>query len=240
MEDFSHKMACKSILFSNILEDTLPKALSQEEAEALVVKLYDNGKIGKIEASIKQLEQHVKAFKLLCSEAYPLELTEEVIKSAHGTMMYGLKNEQGYAVSAGIYRTISVHAGSIFTGYHHYPPSETIPENMTRIVSEYEEKMKGDHDPYAMASWLYFKVVTLHPFDDGNGRLSRLLWCYSLIRDGLPFPVWLTSGHKKAQKHLLHCLKKDTISSKPSYITALTLVSISKGWESFQQQAVLA
>lgn len=118
--------------------------------------------------------------------------------------MCGLKNEQGLSVNAGLYRTHSVMAGN-----HVFPSFKCVPRNMARIVKEYNEKFTTRHDCYELASWLHYNVVSLHPFEDGNGRISRLLWCYSLMRDGLPFPAVLTSGHKKSQKHYVQCLQRD-------------------------------
>lgn len=105
---------------------------------------------------------------------------------------------------------------------------------MSAIVEEYNKRTKTPaHDPYELAGWLYFKIVSLHPFEDGNGRISRLLWCYSLMKDGLPFPCVLTSGHRKSQKHLVACLRKDSdlFYTRHPHITTLTVVSVLLAWK---------
>lgn len=234
MEKFRRTMAVKSVLLTNTLEDTLPKGLPEKEAEEMLINAYGSGNgetLFSSEPGFCQVWQHLQALdQLLQDPSQPL--TEEVIKRSHGMMMKGLKSEDCLDVKAGQYRTIPVHAGSIYTGYHQYPSWKDIPDSMSKIVEEYEQRQQvAGHDAYALASWLYFMVVSLHPFVDGNGRISRLLWCYSLMRDGLPFPTTLTSGHKRAQKHLLYCLKRD--SNRPSlpHVTTLTVVSVHKGWE---------
>ena len=52
-------------------------------------------------------------------------------------------------------------------------------------------------------------ILSLHPFMEGNSRLSRLLWNYSLTCNGLPFPVILFSGiTRKPYKVYITCLTK--------------------------------
>ena len=151
--------------------------------------------------------------------------------------MKGLRTEEGRMVNAGVYRKISVHAGQ-----HTYPSHKCIPENMEKIVKEHNHKVSQGHDMFELASWLYFNVVSLHPFEDGNGRISRLLWCYSLMRDGLPFPASLTSGHKRSQSHLVLCLQRDqkfNVSNHP-HLTTLTVVSIHQVWQDYHSTSSFA
>lgn len=52
------------------------------------------------------------------------------------------------------------------------------------------------------AAWLYHRFVRAHPFQDGNGRVSRLLMAWAYVKRRLPPPVVTTEG-------------------KPAYIRAL-------------------
>ena len=222
---------------TNVLKDTLPKGLSKKKADEILTEAYDmvDGFIPRVEEpGVSQLLQHLKAFKHLCrkpqGDSQQPELTEDLIKHTHAIMMRGLKNEQGLEVNPGAYRE-----SPVCSGFHVYPSHDCIPAAMARIVKEYNEKFSQPHDRYQLASWLHFHVVTLHPFLDGNGRISRLLWCYSLMRDGQPFPTVLTSGHKKSQNHLVLCLKRDRdffVSNNP-HLTTLTVVSVNQAWENY-------
>ena len=235
-------LAVNFIFVSNELEDTLPQGTDEVKMKGLLSKEYDSD-LPRIEsdsdsagvdltAGGRQLSQHLSAFKLLChkrgdEKALP-DLTENLIQQAHLIMMRGLKTEQDETVNAGCYRKISVHAGR-----HVYPSYECVPANMEKIVEEYNRKSSQPHDMYQLASWLHYNVVSLHPFEDGNGRISRLLWCYSLMRDGLPFPAVLTSGHKRSQSHLIKCLERDrkyVIANHP-HLTTLTVVSVYQAWK---------
>ena len=240
MKAYEEKMTVELIWLTNELEDTLPKGLSKSKASevltGLLTKAYDeiNDLPSVVEPGLNQLIQHLKAFQYICqkpkgSDSLP-GLSEELIKQTHHIMMRGLQNEQGMSVNAGQYRQEPV-----FAGNHTFPSHSCIPSSMKRIVAKYEEKFAQSHDRYELASWLHFNVVTLHPFLDGNGRISRLLWCYSLMRDGQPFPTVLTSGFKRSQKHLVLCLKRDQdlLISKNPHLTTLTVVSVNQAWEDF-------
>lgn len=45
---------------------------------------------------------------------------------------------------------------------------------------------QDDVDPFAAAAWINDVFVTIHPFEDGDGRLSRLLASVPLIRKDMP------------------------------------------------------
>lgn len=50
------------------------------------------------------------------------------------------------------------------------PPSASVPEEMTRFMDWCNE---ADIHPFIKAAIAHLWFVTIHPFDDGNGRLSR-------------------------------------------------------------------
>ncbi|TCD68634.1 hypothetical protein EIP91_010289 [Steccherinum ochraceum] len=46
-------------------------------------------------------------------------------------------------------------------------------------------------NPFAAASWLHLVLVRCHPFEDGNGRLSRMIASLPLLQNGYP-PISLS------------------------------------------------
>lgn len=75
-------------------------------------------------------------------------------------------------------------------------PQDT-PILMGELMQWYrEEEEKNELPPIALASLLHYKFVRIHPFDDGNGRISRLLMNYVLLKHDLP-PVIIKSVDKK-------------------------------------------
>ena len=57
----------------------------------------------------------------------------------------------------------------------HYeaPPAERLPEEMERFLSWFENP--GEIDPLLTAGLAHLWFVTIHPFDDGNGRIARAI-----------------------------------------------------------------
>ena len=254
MKSYEKERALNLVWMTNKLELTMPeRPISQYETFKILKKIYDAESHATVEdilskhditrgggltedaererSSKRQLVQHLLAYKKLKQWAVSAKpLSEEVIKDIHQILMINLKTEEGSPVNAGSYREIPVHSDD-----HAFPHHDCVPRNMKKIVDTYNRKVSAPHDPYQLASWLLFEVISLHPFVDGNGRTCRLLWCGSLMRDGLPFPLTITSGHKRARKHFVQCIKRDRrpLCSNQPALTTLTLVSVMKAWDNF-------
>lgn len=52
------------------------------------------------------------------------------------------------------------------------PPSAAVPAEMERFINRCNT---SEHSPLIMAAVAHLQFVTIHPFDDGNGRLGRTL-----------------------------------------------------------------
>lgn len=82
--------------------------------------------------------------------------------------------------NAGRYRTVPV----IITGSSHKPPPPSkIEEYMSKFLSE-SLKLKEEKHPIEFASIVHSRLVTMHPFIDGNGRAARLLMNLILMQKG--------------------------------------------------------
>lgn len=66
-------------------------------------------------------------------------------------------------------------------------------EKLILILSELEEKKVK---PIIISAWFHHAFTQIHPFQDGNGRLARLLASLILIRHGL-FPFTVKGSEKK-------------------------------------------
>ena len=68
-------------------------------------------------------------------------------------------------------------------------PEET-PGRMTDLVDWYRaEEAAPTLPPVALAAEFHYRFVRIHPFDDGNGRMARLLMNLILLRHGYPMTV---------------------------------------------------
>src|SRR3989338_2311787 len=89
-------------------------------------------------------------------------------------------------IRVGKWRTqpMQVVSGSIGKEKVHYqaPPAEKLDEEMKDFLIWWE-KSNGTMEGFLRAAIAHFWFVTIHPFDDGNGRIARALTDMALAQD---------------------------------------------------------
>lgn len=104
-------------------------------------------------------------------------LSEWSIKNIHTLILKEIDN-----ANAGKYRKENV----VISGAKHVPPKHyEIGDLMQKLIGEYQNEW-GDFHPVVRATLLHGEFVKIHPFIDGNGRTSRLLLNFELIKNGYP------------------------------------------------------
>ncbi len=66
------------------------------------------------------------------------------------------------------------------TVHYEAPPAESIVREMDRFISWFESK--SDMDPILKAGIAHLWFLTIHPFEDGNGRIGRAILEMALAR----------------------------------------------------------
>ncbi len=80
--------------------------------------------------------------------------------------------------------------------YEYAPPIE-VPARMQALVDWLGEALSARTDHIlTIAARFHHDFVLVHPFDDGNGRVARLLVNYLFLRDGYP-PIIVPTEQKK-------------------------------------------
>jgi Fic family protein len=109
--------------------------------------------------------------------SYKKRLTETTIKNWHRLLFDGSK-----AVRAGKYRTgnapMQVISGATGREIIHYeaPPSERVPQEMKNFVQWYNAfEVKNTADILIKTSIAHLYFESIHPFEDGNGRIGRAI-----------------------------------------------------------------
>lgn len=78
---------------------------------------------------------------------------------------------------------------SVRAGVRTFPDYKKIPSELSSICKSIQKELQEAHtldDKINISFYAHFKLVSLHPFGDGNGRTSRLLMNYILMLNGLP------------------------------------------------------
>lgn len=103
-------------------------------------------------------------------------LNERSLLSLHNLILRGI-----YPQDAGKYRTVQV----MIQGSAHLPPQPfMVPEQMEDYFIWYSRNRSHLH-PVVLAAEMHERLVTIHPFIDGNGRTARLIMNMILLQNGL-------------------------------------------------------
>jgi len=90
-------------------------------------------------------------------------------------------------ITLGQYKTSPNHVKTSTGEIHYYATPEETPAKMEELMEWYDEvESYPNIHPVVIAALFHHKFVEIHPFDDGNGRLSRILMNLILMQHGYP------------------------------------------------------
>ncbi len=91
---------------------------------------------------------------------------------------------------------------------HHYCPPEQVSAQMDQLVAWHLEHTERQVSPEVEAAWLHHRFTQIHPFQDGNGRVARVLASLVLIRAGwFPLVISRNGDIEQARVSYLHALE---------------------------------
>lgn len=130
----------------------------------------------------KSMREHLEAINHQEAIAYIKELmdkntaiNEREILCIHNLILRGI-----YPEDAGKYRKVQV----MIKGSSHMPPQPfLVAKEMEELLIWYQTNKNNLH-PVILAAEMHERLVTIHPFIDGNGRTSRLLMNLILLQHG--------------------------------------------------------
>ena len=66
---------------------------------------------------------------------------------------------------------------------HEYCPPEHVAAEMDRLIAMHLAHTEMNVPPEVEAAWLHHRFTQIHPFQDGNGRMARILASLVFLRD---------------------------------------------------------
>lgn len=142
-----------------------------------------------------------------------IALNERIIKQIHAIILKSIDKE-----NAGVYRSVPV----LISGSTHTPPQPyLLPKLMEDYFLFYEENMKSLH-PIALAAEMHERLVTIHPFIDGNGRTSRLMMNLILLQHG--YPIANIKGDTESRMKYYNALELSREDNKAAFIELIAQV----------------
>ena len=164
------------------------------------------------EASVRDVQEMTASnvgLRMMTEEARLKEapLTQNFIRTLHQTLLredYTVyRNLPGgvltsYVIHAGEYKT---RPNSVITRYgdrFEYASPEETPSLMADLVDWYNKAEKeGKLSPVELAALFHYRYIRIHPFEDGNGRIARLMVNFILTRHN--YPMIVVRSRKKSE-----------------------------------------
>ena len=129
-------------------------------------------------------------------------LTLHAIKALHKELTLHQKYVEGVdqfgnptktPIARGVWKLLENNPSNRGNSYHYCPPAQ-VQQQMEKLLEMHaqhvEDGKEGGLDTLIAAAWLHHRFVQIHPFQDGNGRMARLLATHALLDGGLsPFVV---------------------------------------------------
>jgi len=160
----------------------------------------------------KSLKDHVEAkndaeaFDLMIKMVHAKkQISQDIIQEIHEIVTKGILKESGK------YRTSNVRiAGSKTT-----PPSYSKIINLMQVYISNIQKLKLH--PIKKAAFIHHELVRIHPFLDGNGRVSRLITNLYLMKIGYP-PIILKKEDRRKYYQVLQKADNGDLSFLANFI----------------------
>jgi len=127
---------------------------------------------------VKEAEAHKKIFYEMLS--YKKEITLATLLHWHKALFEETKKD-----IAGKIRDYNIE----ISGSKYKPP---YPIELDLLITEFFDRLKQNRKkihPVHLAALVHLRFVSIHPFGDGNGRISRLFMNYILNTNGYPMLV---------------------------------------------------
>lgn len=183
--------------------------MSNEEVDVLLKSL----KINKLEdRDSQEVAGYFDVLDIISESFEGIEITESSIKGLHNALMKYSEKDQWHK---GDYKqhSNSVEAtmpnGTKQIIFETTPPGHPTEDKMRSLIEWYQTD-ESTH-PLVKCAIFTYEFVSIHPFQDGNGRLSRLLSTLLLLKHGYKWIQYISFEHEienrktEYYKDLRHC-----------------------------------
>lgn len=143
------------------------------------------------QVSLRMIEEQAGLKSMPLTQNFIRELHKTLLRedyTVYTTLPYG--QQTSYTIHAGLYK---IRPNSVITRYgdkFDYASPEETPALMTDLVDWFNaEEARAKLNPVQLAALFHYRYIRIHPFEDGNGRIARLMVNYILARHGWPMVV---------------------------------------------------
>lgn len=177
-DQFWRRFSIQFIFESNAIEGS---RLSQREVAAIIKK--QRIKKSLVRQEIQEVINSIKAFELMRSEKF--KLNQRAIINLHALLMKGTGMSAGYKK-----HDVIVH-NKLTT-----PPGK-VRKAMSELIGWFELVRRSNTYPLEVFANFHQRFEKIHPFEDGNGRIGRLLFNWMLFAASYP-PILFRKINREA------------------------------------------
>lgn len=172
----------------------------------------------------QEVAGYAEAMEIVFAGHLDMELSENHLKQLHGVLLKYSEKDQRHR---GEYKKFPNHieaigpaGNSLGVIFQTAMPFET-PEKMRDLVEWTQKSLtEGEIHPLLVVAFFVVHFLAIHPFQDGNGRLSRIITTLLLLRSGYLYVPYSSFEHvieaNKEQYYLALRKAQGTLSSDNS------------------------
>lgn len=157
------------------------------------------------------------------------ELTEVFIRNLHRILLKepyesvaetpeGIRIRR--TISVGDYKTIPNNVLTSTGEIYYFTPPEHVKPAMSDLIDWYRQMEDAGEHPIIVAAAFHYRFVRIHPFDDGNGRMARLLMNMILIKHGYTVAMIRREGRDDYIDHLENADRTEDLREFINYIAS--------------------
>jgi Fic family protein len=198
----------ESVYNSNAIENS---TLTLAETERILLELEVARQVSSRE--IFEARNLARVSEYIRIKAKETDVNKEIILFLHKMLITAIKDD-----IAGRFRNKGEY---VRVGNHIAPPPEQVDILINKVIGDYI----NDHESYLIekVSRFHLEFENVHPFNDGNGRIGRVLVNWQLIRLG--FPPIIIRNKEKSDYYDSFAVYRDKSDLKPmSKIIALGIM----------------
>lgn len=100
-------------------------------------------------------------------------------------------------IAVGEYKTMPNNVRTRTGEIHYFTAPEQVHPMMSDLIDWYSAKEAEGEHPIIVAATFHYRFVQIHPFDDGNGRMARLLMNLILMKHGYTIAMVQRDGRDR-------------------------------------------
>jgi Fic family protein len=217
-------------------EETQQLMLKRGEIQGKKVK--DCNQVKGHDDAIAEIKNHIKEQRPF-TEHFIRELHQILLKEEYYNQAITLDGKSTTKlVSLGAYKLMP---NDVMTkdGLFRFALPEEVGYLMQELVKWYNKEIaKNKKHPILIATEFHYKFIRIHPFDDGNGRMARLITNYILMYFNYP-PIIIESKDKENYINALRKADKGVLIELKKFFAEKLLVSLNRYLDVAKGKSVL-